>query len=555
VRDAGALPRPAGWRVALRGLRWGLAGGWVLTGEAADRALGRASPERLGRRLRLALTWIGGTAVKLGQQLSVRADLLVPEICAELAALSDRAPPMAWARVRPLLAAEFGRPVDEVLAELDPVPIGSASVATVYRARLRDGRAVAVKVRRPGIRERFAADLAVLGGVLWALEAATLFRDGSFGPLRRDLEGMLGEETSFRLEARYQRLFRRAVRRAGMNGWVDAPEVVSALSGDEVLVTAFVDALPLSVALAAREGDPVAAARVAAAGVDVGALARRFARMSLWVRFEAPFFHADPHPGNVMVEPGGRIVLLDFGACGTTSTRMRRDQIEVLRLLIDGDVSAATRVALSNIAPLPHLDLDAFEGEARRSFGALLRAIHDRDAPWQERIFVAVWLRLLELTRRYQIRVNLDTVRSIRAFLLYDTLAVRLDPELGMGPSRRYLRDVARRRAGAVRERGLGGIEVGVAVGRAARAAEAAAPRLEAVRGLHAGAQRARIAVARGLARGVGCGVGILAIDAALRLGGGGFGWAPAAAVAVAGLAAAGPAVRAARWLERGGTG
>jgi predicted unusual protein kinase regulating ubiquinone biosynthesis (AarF/ABC1/UbiB family) len=336
-----------------------------------------------------------------------------------------------------------------VLAELDPDPIGSASVACVYRGRRLDGRPVALKLRRRGVRRAFASDLAVLGVVVRVADATALVRSGLFTPLLDDLRQVLSEEASFRTEARYQRAFRRTLRRDRVRG-VRAPAVHSDLCTDALLVTDLIEAVPLSTLLVAVEsGDRATLARLEGQGITPGRVARRLAEFSLWVRFEAPFFHADPHAGNLFVDPDSALVLVDFGACGRTSTRTRRHHLEVLRHLVDPDPSASARIMLSDLSPLPRLDRDGFEGEMAQRFHGLALAMRDRDAHWSERIVVSVWLAMLEVARRYELRVNLDTVRSIRAVLLYDTLSFRLDGRMGLGVLRRYLHQLDVRRARA----------------------------------------------------------------------------------------------------------
>ena len=446
VRRRG-LPPTSAAGLARRGLRWGAAGvrlGWRMLG---DRLTGRGSEKQTGARLRQLFEEVGGTAVKLGQQLSVRADLLPPGVCEQLASLSDRVPPMDFDEARAVIARELGRPMEQVYAHIDPEPIGSASVACVYRARLRSGEVVAIKVRRPDIPRQFSEDLAAFDLAARFAEWSTFVREGFFSHLRQDLRIMFSEEMDFVLEARYQRLFRRSVKRADMP-WVTAPRVYSELSGPSVLVTGFAEGIRGAELLGKLEsGDPDTDAWLEERGIDAAKLARRVLRFSLWARFEAPFSHADPHPGNLIVTPGDRIVLLDFGACGTTSRRTRLNHTQVLNLMVQNDPSAITRVMLSDLSPLPYLDMGEFSANMDKKFHRFILACEDETAHWSERIVAGIWLQMLEVARHYQIRMNLDTVRSIRAFLLYDTLAFRIDSTIGLDETTRYLKEAAARQS------------------------------------------------------------------------------------------------------------
>lgn len=450
MRAFNTLPRPGLGRLALRCLRWARAIGRLGLRLGVDMARRRRGQARLGRRLRQLFEDVGGTGVKVGQQLSLRSDLLPPEVCAELAALVDDVDPMPGREARAILEASLGRGVDELFSSFEDDPIGSASVACVYRARLRDGDEVAVKVRRPEAAARFAEDLVVFNAVCHLLERSTFVREGTFHHLRRDLRMMFSEELDLRREARYQRLFRRIVRGKRLP-YVSAPRVYSELCREDVLVSAYVHGVSARTLLAAVEGgDQALLDRLAAQDIDPKVVSHRVLLMSLWARFEAPFFHADPHPGNLVVQPGNRLVLLDFGACGTTSRLTRLNQNDVIRQMIRRDASRMANVMVVDNTPLPHIDLDAFREEMEAHFADFVLALEDRDAPWPERLIATIWLRMMEVTREFQIRMNLDTVRSIRAFLLYDTLAFRLYSQHRLGIMREYLQDAAWRRARAL---------------------------------------------------------------------------------------------------------
>lgn len=413
-----------------------------------DRLRGRLTHRRIGQRLREAIEELGATATKIGQQLSVRADLLPPEVTFELERLTDRMPPVPWEQVPGLIAAELGRPIEEVFSHVDPAPIGSASLACVYRGRLLDGREVAIKVQRPGVAMRFAEDLAVLDLMTWSMEAFTLVPAKMFHNLRFDMKLMFGEELDFRLEARYQRTFRRITRQAGMK-WITAPRVVSALSTRRLIVTEFVRGVSGGAVLAAIESGDTAA--LLGWGLDPKRLASRLGRFSAWARMQATMMHVDPHPGNLILLPDDQIVLIDFGACSPAAPRSHRNHREVVRLALAEDHSAIARVMLNDVSPLPLLDMDSLLREMEASFSRYIRALRTPGAHWSERITAGIWMEMLEVTRRYKIQLNLDTIRAIRAFMLYDTVVYRLNPESGTGELQKVVDDLRARDGRALR--------------------------------------------------------------------------------------------------------
>jgi ubiquinone biosynthesis protein len=251
-----------------------------------------------GWMLREAMTALGATFIKLGQVMSTRPDLFEPQIISQLRQLQDRLPPFSFRRVKATIEAELGRPVGDVFGELDRRPVAAASVAQVHRARLRDGREVAVKVLRPGVRRQVERDKAILlgGARLLSLRAAWRAND-PVGHTRHFVEAIC-EQTDLRIEAANYRRFR-----ANFAGRPDVafPEVIAELSGARVLTMQFmrgakIDSLP--------------------AAVDAGRRAKLAAtvRMTMFkMCFEDGFVHADLHPGNMVVQPDDTLVIFDVG--------------------------------------------------------------------------------------------------------------------------------------------------------------------------------------------------------------------------------------------------
>src|ERR1700730_10081836 len=165
-----------------------------LYGTSVDVVLRRDSDQRRAVRLRTVFEGIGPSFAKLGQQMSIRADLLPYAYCAELGKMLDRAPPMPTPEAIAIIERNLGRPLAEIFDVFDPDPIGSASLACVYQAQLRTGERVAVKVRRPGIGPLLAADLRAFDWLLSAAEATTLIRPGLTREFRENLRIMLLRE-------------------------------------------------------------------------------------------------------------------------------------------------------------------------------------------------------------------------------------------------------------------------------------------------------------------------------------------------------------------------
>lgn len=439
------FPRASSGLIARRLARWTLAGLRLVGRVAADVLRGRRSLSQLGRRLREAFEEIGGTAVKLGQQLSIRVDMVPFEICNELARLNDRASPFPFAMAVARIEANVGRPVAEVFRHIQPEPIGAASIAVVYLGELLDGRRVAIKVRRPGVAEAFSADLTCFDAMCATLEGLTLARPGTFRALRKELRTMLMEELDFIAEARYQRLFRSQVRRAGID-WLSAPAVHHDLCGPDVIVAEFASGIPCAMVVAAAETrDEEALALLASIGIEPRELGERIWRMSHWSKYEALFFHADPHPGNILVQPGNRLIFLDFGACGGMTSKIRYDQQAIVMAVTRSDWRGMATAVLEDIMPMPPVDVESVKRDLDRHFVQFVRGVRDDRAEWWERCTAQIFVGFLQVTQVYDMPVPLDLLRIVRSTLLYDTLAARLHPKLSDRVFLSYLRQKGRR--------------------------------------------------------------------------------------------------------------
>lgn len=432
-----ALKRLVVWSDAL--LRFGL-------GLALDRLRGQDPLQARAVRTRQIFERVGGTGPKIGQQMAIRVDFLPFEVCRELEKLLDAVPPFPVAHAIARVEAATGAPLDQTFSAFDPDPIGSASVACVYRATLRAGGEVAVKVRRPGIGEDFAADVRVLEWGTQAAEAVALVRPGFFQNLRVDLAQMLFDELDFVKEANFQVQFRRLARKDRIR-WVTAPRVHRTWTTPDVLITEFVQGYPCARVLAAAEtGDQEALAKLASVDIDPRVLGQRLLHMSHWSRVECSFFHADPHPGNLIIQPGNRIVMLDFGCCAIASRRTAEQWMEMCRRFLRDDVAGGTTLMMAMMAPLPSVDMAALRARAEQvGWESHLRNA-SKDAAWWERTTAFMWMRFIDISRDFALPINADVLQMTRATLLYDTLACRLDPKInGTTAYRRWLEAAARR--------------------------------------------------------------------------------------------------------------
>ncbi len=365
-----------------------------------------------GVRLRRSLDDLGPTFVKFGQLLSTRSDILPEGVLFELQKLQDTAKPMPSGVAQTIIERELGASVEEVFASFDAVPLGSASIGQVHRAVLRGGEIVAVKVQRPEAPGRVESDLELMR------EFAD-FLDRRFGQrILVDVRGLVAEfetvirrELDYTAEAAHARRF--AVNFAGTP--VVIPSVYLELSTSQVLTlqyvegTRFRDIRPLLLTPSERR-------RVASMGADA------IFRMA----FEDGFFHGDPHPGNLLLTPGGELALLDFGMVGY----MSRGDIEALSRLfiavIQRDAAAALRGLESlgvRYAPEVRADLVRDLREFLNKYSGLSVGEVTLGQALSE---------LIALSRRYRLRVPPVFPLLTKALVTAEGLARSIDPTINV---------------------------------------------------------------------------------------------------------------------------
>ncbi|WP_367135489.1 ABC1 kinase family protein [Saccharothrix sp. HUAS TT1] len=341
VVPTGSVPPPTEWWRALRGRVSRTRRYSRITAIAVRHGLGpylrgrERTDTRLARSLRLALEEGGVTFVKLGQVLSTRSDLLPADVVDELALLQDKVPAAPWPAVREVLVAELGRAPEDVFAEFDQRPIAAASVAQVHRARLKTGEDVVVKVQRPGVRRVAEADLDIVDRLASTLHDRTRWGKAiGVRDLAAGFSAALREELDFRVEARNLA----AVRAASAGTDVVLPTAHEELCTARVLVMERLDGVPVRSA--------------SLDSVDRDALARTLLAALLRQVLVNGVFHADPHPGNIMLLHDGRLGLLDFGSVGRIDAQLRA-ALGKLLLSVDHGDPAGLRDALLELVTRP----------------------------------------------------------------------------------------------------------------------------------------------------------------------------------------------------------
>ncbi|MFM5895384.1 MAG: 2-polyprenylphenol 6-hydroxylase [Novosphingobium sp.] len=360
-----------------------------------------------------AFTAIGPAAIKLGQALATRPDLVGEEAARNLMALQDDLPPMPFAAIRREIETSFGRPLEELYAKFDEDPIGSASIAQVYKAVTTEGREVAVKVMRPGIREKLARDIDTYEWAAAHLEAL----GGEASRLRPRLvianfKRWTARELDLRREAASASELTEAM--AGYEGY-RVPGIDWDRTSGRVMTIDWIDGTKISEVAALK-----------AAGHDLPAIARRLVLAFLNQAISAGFFHADMHQGNLFVEADGTIAAIDFGIMGRIDRRARVWLAEILYGLTTGNYRRVAEIHFeAQYVPSYH-SVD--------EFATALRAVGEpmRGKPVSELSVGQMLDGLFAITRDFDMQTQPHLLLLQKTMVMVEGLATQLDPGINM---------------------------------------------------------------------------------------------------------------------------
>lgn len=364
-------------------------------------------------RVRLALTELGTTGIKLGQMLSTRADLIGPEMTAELSELQANVPAESAEAAKQILQADLGQPVEQLFAEFDDTPLAAASIAQVHCARLRSGERVVVKVRRSSIEAKVGTDLEIVQALAELLEKhSPSLRPYQPVAIVRQFRRTLLREMDFTYEKRNLEEFTRHFAEEPL---VHIPKVYPDLCSHQIVTMEQLDGISGSDIQALKDS-----------GEDLTEFARRGANMYLEMVFRDGFYHSDPHPGNLMLLPGCVVGVIDCGQVGRIDDELR-DEVEALLLaIVENDSGHVTEQVLA-LGAVPadcprerlRADLDDFMADY---VGHPLRDINVGSALTS----------LIEIIRRYHITLPPPLAVLLKTIIVLEGTSRRFSPDVSL---------------------------------------------------------------------------------------------------------------------------
>ncbi|QQV76142.1 2-polyprenylphenol 6-hydroxylase [Sphingomonas aliaeris] len=360
-----------------------------------------------------ALQAIGPAAIKLGQSLATRPDIVGEAATLDLLRLQDALPPVPYETIHAAMTRAFGRDPSALFRSIDPVPVGAASIAQVHRAVTTDGRTVAVKVLRPGVEEDFAR---AIDTYQWA--AAQV--EGMGGELSR-LRPRLVIETFKRWTARELDLRREAASASELADSMAAepdfvvPKIDWQRTSGKVLTLEWVDGIKLSNRAALIE-----------AGYDVPAIANTLVHAFLRQAIAEGFFHADMHQGNLFALPGNRIAAIDFGIMGRIDRRARVWLAEILYGLITGNYKRVAEIHFEAGYVPAHHNVEEF-ATALRAVGEPMRGLAVKD------MSIGMMLDgLFNITRDFDMQTQPHLLLLQKTMVMVEGVATSLDPDINL---------------------------------------------------------------------------------------------------------------------------
>jgi ubiquinone biosynthesis protein len=376
--------------------------------------------EPRGVRLRKALESLGPIYVKFGQVLSTRPDIVPLDIAQELVYLQDRVPPFASDEAVAIVEKSLRQPLEELYAEFEREPVASASVAQVHRALTHDGKQVAVKILRPNILKTIESDLALMRSaasvVHWLLPDGRRLRPKE---VVTEFDKYLHDELDLQIEAANCSQLRRNFEFEGREKLLKVPEVYWPLTTSRVFTMEWIDGIPIN-----------QMEQIKSMGMDIKKLAREGVEIFFTQVFDDGFFHADMHPGNILVtqdiDSKGRYAALDFGIVGTLS--------EFDKNYLAQNFLAFFRRDYRRVAQL-HIESGWVPPETREEeLEAAVRSVCEPyfDLPLAEISLGAVLMRLFQTSKRFNVEIQPQLVLLQKTLLNVEGMGRQLDPDLDL---------------------------------------------------------------------------------------------------------------------------
>lgn len=359
-------------------------------------------------RLRQAFERLGPTFIKFGQLLSLRPDLLPPEFIEEFEKMQDKVPHFSYTKAKKIIETELKKPIDKIFTSFPPKPFASASIAQVYKAKIK-GQTVAVKVQRPNIQEIMEADIEIMYKIAELLEEhVPALKDYNVRGIVHEFEKWTLKELNFEIEAYYARRIRENFKGSTR---VKIPKGYPEYTTNRVLTMEFLEGIPL------HDIENIKKKKF-----NIKKIIRNGYYVFLKQVFVDGFFHADPHPGNILILNDGKIGLVDFGILGHFDKKLKRRALELFRTFINNDPDKAINLLLK-MNPSADIVDEAFHKDVRDIFE------HLHCTPMEELQIGSLIKETLSAANKHHLRIPVDFVLYGKTIAILEGVALRFQPD------------------------------------------------------------------------------------------------------------------------------
>ena len=364
-------------------------------------------------RIRMAIEELGPTFIKLGQILSTRPDLIPLRYVQEFSKLQDDVPSFPYQTVREIFMTEIGKFPEEIFQFFEEKPLAAASIGQVHRAQLKTGQEVVVKIQRPGIKKLIEVDLEIL------LHLASLMEKHLEGvetlsptKIVEEFAKTLEKEIDYTSEAAN---IERFARQFIGNKKIYVPKIFHEIITERILTMEYVQGIKISSTEQLQQN-----------GHDLKEIAKRGATLIMEQVFMHGFFHADPHPGNILIMQNNVLCCLDFGLMGRISIQEQEDFVDLIMAMVLRDVKKATKTLLKMTIHLVEPDIDGLDRD--------LSEFIDRHLylPLKDLKIRKIFQQLMEISSKYSLRLKPDQFLQMKALSSAEGIGRMLDPEMNI---------------------------------------------------------------------------------------------------------------------------
>ena len=391
-------------------------------------ALRRRTPSR-SERAQAALEELGGMWVKLGQALALRFDILPADYCLQFFQLLNRMEPFGADEVRSIIERELHRPIETLFQSFEWRPHAAASIGQVHRAELHDGTPVAVKVQRPQIRELIRADLTLMRRLAALIDVTRFFGGTRARALVDEFSRWTDEELDYRIEARHGAVLRR---NAEGDLLERNPRIYPEYTTSRVLTIEYLDGIPvIDIVTAIRRGDVAFLEAAAARGHDPRRIATHIVWNALNQIYRFGYFHADPHPANLIALPGDAIGYVDFGIVGKFDDQTTQSIRHFAQSLFAGRTGAAVDEFMRFLTPSRTTSVRAARLDLIEAMNNYVESARTGPGGFTltENIFE---IEMLAVVRAHGMVLSPDAVRYLKAVLTAEAMVKELDPQFDL---------------------------------------------------------------------------------------------------------------------------